>query len=382
MTRRLWAAAAAVLVSALTLSAASTATAFAAPGEPTPPVAPRVPGSVGGATGGPAGTGAGAGSGTGTGAGIGGKTLEQIRVEIEDLYHQAVSATDAYNLAEERAERQSAEIARLGKDAARAQERIDDLRAAAGAAARFQYRTGGMPPQARFLLANDPRTFLDEGNRLLQGQKATKDLLGNLEQAQTELDAYATNASTQWKRLETERLRMADAKKRIAAKIAEAKKIEDRLAKEEKAGLLELEKQAADRAQSDWLRSGALQRVEGTITAEGGRAVEFALAQVGLPYEWGAEGPGSYDCSGLTSKAWAAAGVPIPRTSQEQWRQLKRIGIGEMRPGDLIVYHDDASHVGMYIGDGKIVHAPRPGRAITVTGAGANKILGVVRPGA
>ncbi|MFE0421491.1 NlpC/P60 family protein [Streptomyces sp. NPDC058953] len=371
MTRRLWAAAAVVLVSALTLSATSAATAVAAPGEPTPPVAPRSPGTSGA-------VGLGAGAGTGTD----GKSLEQIRVEIEGLYHQAVSATDAYNLAEERVEQQSAEIVRLAKEAARAQERIVALQDAAGAAARAQYRTGGLPREARFLLADDPRTFLDNGNRLLQGQKATKDLLGDLKQARSELGAYATNASAQWKRLETERVRMADAKKRVAAKIAEAKKIEDRLEKEEKARLLLLEKEAADRAQDAWIRSGALKQVEGTISVEGTAAVKFALAQVGLPYEWGAEGPKSYDCSGLTSKAWAAAGVNIPRTSQEQWRQLKRIGTGEMRPGDLIIYHDDASHVGMYIGDGKIVHAPRPGRTVTVTGAGANKILGVVRPGA
>lgn len=106
----------------------------------------------------------------------------------------------------------------------------------------------------------------------------------------------------------------------------------------------------------------------------------FATAQIGKPYVWGAEGPGSYDCSGLTSQAWLAAKRPIPRTSQEQWRLLPRIDIQDMRPGDLIIYHADASHVGMYVGDGTIVHSPRPGRNVTLAGAGSMKILGVVRP--
>ncbi|MGV9312756.1 NlpC/P60 family protein [Streptomyces sp. NPDC003691] len=378
MTRRDWATAAIVLVCAVTLSATSaTATAFAAPGSPTPPVAPPAAASVTNPGVGAPGTGAGAEGSPVTG----GRTLEQVRLEIEALYHQAVSATDAYNLAEEQVERQSAEIVQLAKEAARAQQRIDDLKDAAGDAARTQYRTGGLPSEARFMLTDDPQLFLDSASRLAQGQKATKDLLRDLKQARSELDAYAQNASSHWKSLEAQRVRMADAKKLVATKIAAAEKLEARLEKEDRARLLVLEKQAAERSQAAWLRSGALKEVKGTITAAGGKAVEFALAQVGLPYEWGAEGPKSYDCSGLTSEAWAAAGVKIPRTSQEQWRQLQRIDMDEIRPGDLIIYHDDASHVGMYIGDGKIVHAPRPGRTVTVAGAGANKILGVVRPG-
>lgn len=72
----------------------------------------------------------------------------------------------------------------------------------------------------------------------------------------------------------------------------------------------------------------------------------------------GRRGPNTFDCSGLTSQAWAAAGQGIPRTSQEQWKQLDRIAVEAMRPGDLIIYNSDASHVALYIGDGAIIHAP------------------------
>lgn len=111
-------------------------------------------------------------------------------------------------------------------------------------------------------------------------------------------------------------------------------------------------------------------------------AIRHALAQLGKPYQWGGAGPDTYDCSGLTSEAWAAAGLTIPRTSQEQWRQLKHIDIQDMRPGDLIIYNADASHVAMYLGNGSIVHAPRPNRKVTIAGAGTMQILGVVRPDA
>ncbi len=104
------------------------------------------------------------------------------------------------------------------------------------------------------------------------------------------------------------------------------------------------------------------------------------MAQIGKDYEWGAEGPDTFDCSGLMLRAWEAAGERIPRTSQEQWRLLPRVEITDMRPGDLIVYKKDAGHVGMYVGDGMMVHAPRTGRQITLAGAGSLPILGVVRP--
>ncbi|MFI6288042.1 NlpC/P60 family protein [Streptomyces sp. NPDC051018] len=373
MNRRHVAAAAIALVCALTVPAVA-GTALAAPAAPSAPGSPGI-GQAPGAPLVPEPT-APSGSPSPTGK----KSLEEIRVELETLYHQAVSATDAYNLAKEDAERQSAEIVKLAKETVKAQARIDDLKNRAGAAARAQYRGGGLPPEAQLMLTSDPQLFLDGAGRIQQGQKATRDLLRELKTTQGELASYSEAAGGQWKELEANRLKQAKAKKEISTKIAAAEKIESRLEKEEKARLLVLERQAADKAQTSWLNSGAMKDVGGTATGQGEKAVAFATAQIGKPYEWGAEGPGSYDCSGLTSQAWGAAGQGIPRTSQEQWRQLPRIDVKDMRPGDLIIYHADASHVGMYIGDGAIVHAPRPGRTVTIAGAGSMKILGVVRP--
>lgn len=95
---------------------------------------------------------------------------------------------------------------------------------------------------------------------------------------------------------------------------------------------------------------------------------------------WGAEGPGSFDCSGLTSQAWAHAGRSIPRTSQEQWAQLPKVPLDELRPGDLVVYFPTATHVALYVGDGKVIQAPRPGAKVKVSPIAANPLLGAVRP--
>ncbi|MFF3791172.1 C40 family peptidase [Streptomyces sp. NPDC001981] len=355
MNRRHCAAAAITLVCALAVLTVPTQ-AFAAPAPPSPSHSPTAP------------------------AGPQRKSLEEVREEIDALYRKAGAATDAYNLAEEQAKKQSGEIVKLAQAIVEGQAKIADLKSRAGAQAREQYRTGGLPPGAQMMLSDDPRLFMDGVNRVWQGQQAAKGVLGELTRTQEDLEAYTKDASSNWKKLEANRLKQAKAKKRINGQIAAAKKLESQLEKKERARLLELEQEAEYKAQTAWLGSGALKEINREASAGGKKAVAFATAQIGKPYVWGAEGPGSYDCSGLTSQAWAEAGRPIPRTSQEQWRQLPHIAVKDMRPGDLIIYHGDASHVGMYIGDGAIVHAPRPGRNVTLAGAGSMEILGVVRP--
>jgi cell wall-associated NlpC family hydrolase len=215
---------------------------------------------------------------------------------------------------------------------------------------------------------------------VIQGQRATKGLITETDRAQQDLKTYAGDASAQWKKLEENRRAKAAAQKEIEKQIAEAEKVESELEEEERERLERLEREAAQRAQTAWLDSGILEEIDGEATGDGGKAVEFATAQVGKPYQWGAEGPAAYDCSGLTSRAWASAGLTIPRTSQQQWKRLRHVDAEDMRPGDLIIYFEDASHVGMYVGDGRVVHAPRPGRTVTIAGAGSMPILGVVRP--
>ncbi|NEB76962.1 glycoside hydrolase [Streptomyces sp. SID14478] len=308
--------------------------------------------------------------------------LEAVRKKIDKLYHDAAVATDEYNAAEEKADKQSVEIVKLAQKIAASQKKLDHLKGSAGAAAREQYRTGGIPREAQFMLSGDPQQFLDNAGRAYQGQQATRNLLSELTQTQTDLASYAKDASAKWKDLEAGRKKKAAAQKKIEKQIKQAQDLESRLEKKERERLQKLEEAAEQKSQTDWLSSGVLKEIDGRATKAGKAAVQFATAQLGKPYVWGAEGPASFDCSGLTSQAWAAAKRPIPRTSQEQWKQLKHIDIKDMRPGDLIIYHDDASHVGMYIGDGAIIHAPRPGRNVTVAGAGSMAILGVVRPDA
>ena len=96
-------------------------------------------------------------------------------------------------------------------------------------------------------------------------------------------------------------------------------------------------------------------------------AVDTALAQLGDPYVWAAAGPDSFDCSGLTQYAYKAAGVSLPHSSQTQSTMGTAVAKADLRPGDLVFFYSPVSHVGMYIGDGKIVHAPTAGDVVKVT---------------
>ncbi|MGW1214421.1 NlpC/P60 family protein [Streptomyces sp. NPDC002499] len=318
------------------------------------------------------------------------KTIEGIHDELNGLYRAAEVATEAYNTADVKATEQEKRLKSLRKDLARTEDRVDDLHDLAGAAARTQYHGGDLAATGiQLLLGDHPDEALDEASQARQAMRNLITVSESQKTARTELSRQTDAAAKELRELNNTRADKAESKQKIEGKIAQAEQIEAGLRKEQTRKLAQLEKEQAQEAKSRWTGSGS---GGGTSTGTGsggntqvsgaaGRAVAFAKAQLGKPYVWGAVGPSSYDCSGLTSTAWAAAGHPIPRTSQAQWQGLTRVPLASARPGDLIIYYD-ATHVGMYIGNGQIVHAPRPGRTVTIAPAASMPIVGVVRPGA
>ncbi|MFD8537401.1 C40 family peptidase [Streptomyces rubrogriseus] len=329
------------------------------------------------------------------------KSIEDIRDELDGLYREAEVATEAYNAANEKAAKQEKRLTTLRKDLTRAEKRVKDLRDLAGAAARTQYRGGDLAATGiQLLLGDHPEQALDEASQARQAMRGLVNVSETQKTAREALSEQTEAASKELRELKSSRADKAAAKQKIEKKIASAERIEAGLEEEQTRRLAALERQRSREAEARWTESGGSSdgssggsagkgkgkgRAPGggtQVSGAAGKAVGFAMAQIGKPYVWGAVGPSSYDCSGLTSAAWAAAGRPIPRTSQAQWGGLTRVSLSSARPGDLIIYYNDATHVGMYIGGGQIVHAPRPGRNITTAPAASMPVLGVVRPGA
>ncbi|MFE7130180.1 C40 family peptidase [Streptomyces sp. NPDC057638] len=296
---------------------------------------------------------------------------------LPSLYREAERATAAHRTAQTQLTRARTRSATLGRALAGARARLDISRTEAGRFARAQYQGGSeLSRPLRLLFARSAQSALDEGHLLA---RVAARRTATLARSQRDTHRAATLATAARRALDRERA-LADrhraASARAAAKLRE---VERTLAALTPAQLTALTSPASQRSLT---ASGALgaPAADRPPTAEGEAAVRYAVDQIGKPYVWGAAGPDTFDCSGLTSRAWAGAGRPIPRTSQEQWASLPRVPLGELRPGDLVVYFPKATHVGMYLGGGQVVHAPRPGAVVKVSPLAANPVLGAVRP--
>jgi cell wall-associated NlpC family hydrolase len=183
-----------------------------------------------------------------------------------------------------------------------------------------------------------------------------------------ESQASDANAEAQRSCEETER-RVEAEEARVSDLAAEVERLEE-------AARSRQEDAADDAAGAGDSGSTSTPKVSGNAAG----AVEFALAQVGKPYVWGGSGPDSYDCSGLTSAAWAAAGISLPHSSQMQYSATARVSRDAAQPGDLLFHGSPIHHVAMYIGNGKMVEAPHSGALVRVVPADRSDLVGVGRP--
>ncbi|MFD7814107.1 C40 family peptidase [Streptomyces sp. NPDC059785] len=314
-----------------------------------------------------------------------GRSVATLLTDLQKLYRQAEQATEAYNTAEERFKEKRAEAVRLARRLAAARHSLHDSRGAAGRLARQQYQNStGISPYVRLLLARDPQHALDQAHVIGQVARQRAETVDRLTGNELRTEALARAARKALADRFALAVRQRDERDAVRERLSEVEELLASLSEDELTRMAGLERAGVTRAQRSLVASGALGSPDArrTPTGEGGRAVRYAVRQLGKPYEWGAEGPRSYDCSGLTSTAWGKAGRPIPRTSQEQWARLPRVPLDELRPGDLVIYFPEATHVALYLGEGLVVQAPRPGARIKVSPIAANPVLGAVRPDA
>ncbi|MEU6670748.1 C40 family peptidase [Streptomyces sp. NPDC046727] len=307
------------------------------------------------------------------------RSVAQLLTDLQQLYRQTEQATETYNATTEKLERQRAEVTRLDRELTRARLALRGSRTDAGQLARQQYQSGGLGPYVRLLLAPDPQHALDEGHVIGELARVRARTVSRLTAAEKRRDRLARAAR---KALDTQ-LGLAGRQKRqrddVRRRLADVERLLAALTPDRIAAVARLEQQGITEAQQRLTTSGSLP-ADRAATPEGDRAVSYAMSQVGKPYQWGAQGPSAYDCSGLTAEAWKHAGTPIPRTSQEQWEQLPKVPLKELRPGDLVVYFPEATHVALYVGGGKVVQAPRPGEKVQVSPLASYPVLGAVRP--
>ncbi|MGW1757011.1 NlpC/P60 family protein [Streptomyces mirabilis] len=341
-------------------------------------------------------------------------SIEEVEKKVDDLYHQAEAATEKYNATREKTAQQRKRVDSLLDDVAQRTEKLNTAREELGSFAAAQYRTGASAPDtATLLLADNPQDYFDQTqlmDRLTSRQKVAVDDYVTEQAATTKKRA---EASQSLQTLTTTQSALKTSKADVQRKLAAARDLLSKLTAEEKARLAAIEKkkqEAADRKAAELAQQQAAaekkaqeaaaqqQTTSGTTstsgtsgssttdssyTAKADKALAFARAQIGKPYVWGATGPGSYDCSGLTQASWKAAGVDLPRTTWDQVNVGTTVPLSDIKPGDLVFFYDDISHVGLYVGNGMMIHAPKPGayvREESIFYGGESIIHSVVRP--
>ncbi|MGJ5750947.1 cell wall-associated NlpC family hydrolase [Streptomyces puniciscabiei] len=285
---------------------------------------------------------------------------DQVKAKVDELYQQAEQASEKFDGAKAKQQKLQKEISTIQDNVARGQQDLNKLRDGLGSLATSQYRSGGIDPSVQLFLSSNPDDFLDKASTLDQLSAQQVDALKKIQDKQRELAQERTEAADKLKDLSSTRTQLEQKKKEVQAKLADAQKLLNTLTAKEKADL------AAQQARAD-RSSSARVNLGDAPPASGRAAAAFSAAQsvIGSPYVYGASGPSSFDCSGLTSWAYAQAGVSIPRTSESQATIGTRIyDQSQLKVGDLVFFYGDIHHVGLYAGNGQVLHAPHTGAVV------------------
>ncbi|AWL40182.1 MULTISPECIES: C40 family peptidase [Streptomyces] len=344
-------------------------------------------------------------------------TIEEVQKKVDGLFRQAGTATQKYNEAKSASAKQRDEVDALLKAAAERADKLNETRRELGRYATAQYRGGSIAPTATFFLADDPQSYFDQDQLMSRMTSRQQKAVADFRTQQREAAAKRVEATKSLQTLTESQAELRTSKQEVQEKLSEARSLLSKLTAEEKARLAELERKKeaeAKRKAEELARQQAAAKAEadraakeaaagqgtgsgtgsgtGTGTGTGGtgsdagyaskaeKVLAFARAQIGKPYVWGATGPSSYDCSGLTQAAWKEAGVTLPRTTWDQVKVGTRVATADLQPGDLVFFYDDISHVGIYKGDGMMIHAPKPGANVREESIYYMPIYGSVRP--
>ncbi|GAA3002903.1 NlpC/P60 family protein [Kitasatospora sp. NPDC127116] len=338
-------------------------------------------------------------------------TKEQVKGQVDQLNEQAEIATENYNAAQAKQQELEKQVSGMQDQVARQQAQVTELQGGLAEIAGEQYRNGGISPTVQLMFSSSPDTFLSQADALNQAGSTQKGQLKELQEQQRKLDQDRNEAQGKLAELESTTQQLKASKEEVQGKLKAAQDLLNTLTEQERQALRQAEEKAAadakakadaaqaqqqqaDRASRDNSRgdlaTGSTASAGSTASSpvkvapgssRGAAALSAAASKIGSPYVWGATGPGSFDCSGLMVWAFNQAGVSLPRTSQAQASAGTRIGsdISQAQPGDLLIFYTDAHHVGIYAGNGQVLHAPKPGASVRYEAVTNMPLASIVR---
>ncbi|MET8244792.1 NlpC/P60 family protein [Streptomyces sp. NPDC005202] len=309
-------------------------------------------------------------------------TPEQVKAKVDKLYQEAEVATEKYNGAKEKADAAEKRLNTLRDEAARTEEKLNSARDALGSIAAAQYRDGGIDPALQLVLSDDPRQYLDGAEFAERAGVRQTAAVARVRKQLREVEQLRGVAHIELASLRSRQAELKRQKKTVTGKLGEARQLLSRLSPQQRAGI----GQGGDTGRVSRSAAGARDALgaPGSVAAPNSRAaaaLAYAYQKLGSPYVWGATGPDAFDCSGLVQAAYRSAGISLPRTTYTQINAGRRVSRAELLPGDLVFFYSGISHVGIYVGNGRMIHAPNPSAPVRLAPidempfAGASRVV-------
>ncbi|WP_030345563.1 C40 family peptidase [Streptomyces sp. NRRL S-1022] len=309
-------------------------------------------------------------------------TPEQVKARVDTLYREAEAATEKYNGAKEKADSSQRRLNAMQEEAARKQTKLNSAREALGSIAAAQYRDGGIDPAWQLALSSDPDRYLDGAALAERAGDRQAAAVSQVRGQLREIERLRGAARIELASLRSRQTELDRQKKTVAGKLAEARRLLARLTPRQQAEVTGAGRTSGPRASRSATDPREPLERAGSAPAPTSRAaaaVAYAYGKLGSPYVWGATGPNAFDCSGLVQAAYRSAGISLPRTTYAQINAGHRVSRSELQPGDLVFFYSGISHVGIYLGDGLMIHAPNPSAPVRVAPVDEMPFAGATR---
>ena len=294
------------------------------------------------------------------------QTLAQVQARVRQLEEEATTAA-------EEAQEAKVKLASLNRTLAGIQAKkevqsqsVSALSKSLSAIAVEQYKTGGLSQSLELLFSSNPALYLSAAGSLEAITRKQSVELRKYQAAKQRLTATSLTVNDKLALVQEAQKKLVAQSARANAKLAEAELLLSKLKKEDRERLARLAQQEED---DDQKSSLAAAKALSGVSGRSGKALQYALKQIGDKYVFGAAGMTTWDCSGLTMRAFQNVGVSLPHSSRAQYGYGKSVKRSELKPGDLVFFGRPISHVGIYIGGGKMVHAPRSGSRVKIASA-------------
>jgi cell wall-associated NlpC family hydrolase len=294
--------------------------------------------------------------------------LAQVKAKVRQLEEDATAAAEGAQEAKVKLAGLTKTLNGIKAKAEVQGQTVSALQRSLGTIAIEQYKSGGFGQSFELLFSSDPTLYLSSAGSLDALTRRKSAQLRKFEAAQQRLNATTLTVNDKIVLVAAAQKKLAAQSAIALSKLAEAEKLLSKLSKAERERLAKL---AEDEENADQASSWKAAKTASGVSGRAGIALKYALKQIGDRYVFGAAGMVTWDCSGLTMRAYQAAGVSLPHSSAAQSRMGKKVSFSSLKPGDLLFYGRPVSHVGIYLGGGKMVHAPRSGSRVKVAASGS-----------